>query len=51
MVMYSRVRLVGRLSNRKMLPKVGLTGEFFSRDVQTGQLANLGRLTVILMQN
>ena len=29
--MYSRICLVGRLSNRKILPKHGLTGQFFLR--------------------
>ena len=36
------------LSNRTILPKIGLTGQFcFSGVVVTKQLKNLGRLTVI----
>ena len=47
---YSRICLVRRLSNRTILPKIWLTGQFcFFGICLTGQFENLGRLTVLVM--
>ena len=44
-LMYSLSSLVGRLSTRTILPKIGLTGQFCVFCVGlTGQLENFGRL-------
>ena len=46
---YTEVCLVGRLSNRTILPEVGLTGQFWVFGVLgTGQLVNLGKIAVLL---
>ena len=48
--LYSRICLVWRLSNRKILLKVGITGQFCFFSVgPTGQLKNLGRLTLLVI--
>ena len=49
---YTRACLVGRLSNRTISAKVGLTGQFCFLGVGlTGQLENKGRLTVLVIEN
>ena len=49
---YSRICLVGRLSIRTILLKIGLTGQFcFFGNSLTGQLENLARLTALVMLN
>ena len=46
---YTGACLLGRLTNKTILPKVGQAGQFFFGVALTGELENLGRLTVILM--
>ena len=49
---YSRICLVGGLSNRRILPKIDLTGQFcFFGICLTRQLENFDRLTVLVMLN
>ena len=50
--MYSQIRQGGHPSNRTILPKIRLAGQFCFWVIRlTGQLENLDRLTVLVMLN